>query len=123
MDGRIDPRRLLEALDAQRQAREMSWRQLAHEANVSPSLLSRMRNKQRPDLDGFVALVQWLGMPAEDFMAKPDQEAARREDPEFETEFALLLRSRKDLSETDKRYLKDIVEATVRRIRATDNEG
>ena len=72
MTGRMDTRRLYDALDAQRRARDLSWRQLAQQAGVSPSLLSRMGNGQRPDLDGFIALVQWLGAQAEEFMVWPD---------------------------------------------------
>lgn len=122
MDGRIDTERLRSALDAQRKVRNLSWRQLAFEANVSPSLLSRMNNGQRPDLDGFVALVQWLGSPAENFMVKEGEEAQERPQPAIEAELAPLLRARKDLDETERTYLLEIVEATMRKIRADRQE-
>lgn len=118
----MDARRLYDALDAERKARRYSWRQLAEQAGVSASLLSRMNNGHRPDLDGFIGLVQWLGAAAENFMVVP----GRREPPSelaLEAEFALLLRSRNDLSEPDKRYLLEIVEATMRRIKAVESEG
>lgn len=122
MPGRMNLRRLHDALDAQRRARDLSWRQLAEEAGVSPSLLSRMGNGQRPDLDGFVALVQWLGVPAEEFMSRPDDEPAgtpppNGPTPELETQLAMLLRARDDLPEADKEYLLEIVGATMRRIK------
>jgi hypothetical protein len=79
------------------------------EANVSPSLLSRMNNGQRPDLDGFVALVQWLGSPAENFMVKEGEQAQERPQPAIEAELAPLLRARKDLDETERAYLLEIV--------------
>ncbi|GAA1252427.1 helix-turn-helix domain-containing protein [Prauserella halophila] len=122
MSGRIDLPRLHDALDAQRRARALSWRQLAEEAGVSPSLLSRMSNGQRPDLDGFIALVQWLGTPAEEFMSRPGDEPgvappAHGPTPELETQLAMLLRARDDLPEADKEYLLEIVGATMRRIK------
>ncbi|MEU6641289.1 helix-turn-helix domain-containing protein [Saccharomonospora sp. NPDC046836] len=122
MTGRMDAQRLYDALDAQRKARGMSWRQLADESGVSPSLLSRMGNRQRPDLDGFIALVQWLGTPAEDFMIWPDEQPRTRRVPALETQVALLLRAREDLSEADKEYLLDIIGATMRRIKVDHRE-
>jgi len=119
----MDARRLYDALDAQRRARGLSWRQLAEQAGVSPSLLSRMGNGQRPDLDGFIALVQWLGAPAEEFMVWPDSAARSEEQPDLETQLALLLRARNDLSEADRQYLLDIVNATMRRIKADRRES
>ncbi|WP_326959274.1 helix-turn-helix domain-containing protein [Amycolatopsis sp. NBC_01286] len=122
MSGRIDTRRLYDALDGQRRARKLSWRQVAHEAGVSPSLLSRMGNGHRPDLDGFVALVQWLGLPAEDFMIELDQEEEAKPEPEFEAQFAPLLRARSDFNEAEQEYLMDIVSATMKKIRADRRE-
>lgn len=118
MEGRMDTRRLYGALDAERRARGLSWRQLADQAGVSPSLLSRMGNGNRPDLDGFIALVQWLGSPAEDFMVPAHGQPDAAAEPALEAQFALLLRAREDLSEPDKEYLLEIVEATMRRIKA-----
>jgi transcriptional regulator with XRE-family HTH domain len=117
MDGRMDARRLYDALDAQRRARGLSWRQLADESGVSPSLLSRMGNGHRPDLDGFIALVQWLGMPAETFMVWPEQPREQAE-PGLETQLALLLRAREDLTDADREYLLEIVGVTMRKINA-----
>lgn len=118
MDGRVDVAKLYDALQAERRTRELSWRQLAQQAGVSPSLLSRMGNGQRPDLDGFIALVQWLGEKAETFMVTPDDQNEPATRADLATEVAVLLRSRDDLDDTDKRYLQDIVEATLRRVRS-----
>ncbi|OLT39090.1 transcriptional regulator [Saccharomonospora sp. CUA-673] len=119
MSGRIDLPRLTGALDDQRAARGLSWRQVADEADVSPSLLSRMRNGLRPDLDGFIALVQWLGTPAERFTTHPDEDP----EPALETQLAMLLRARTDLAEADKEYLLEIVGATMRRISRNRTDG
>ena len=121
MSGRIDTGRLYSALDGQRRAHSMSWRQVAQQAGVSPSLLSRMGNGHRPDLDGFVLLVQWLGMPAEEFMLEPDQDEDKPV-PEFEAQFMPLLRARSDFNEAEQDYLMAIVTATVNKIRADRRE-
>ena len=49
----INTAALYSALDAARQERQLSWRALAGEIGVSPSLLSRLGNGLKPDTDGF----------------------------------------------------------------------
>ena len=51
MTTKVDVGALYAALDAERDARGVSWRQLAKEIGVSPSMLSRLGNGQRPDAD------------------------------------------------------------------------
>ncbi|MBK6043508.1 helix-turn-helix transcriptional regulator [Streptomyces sp. MBT55] len=112
----IDVDALYSALDAQRTARELSWRQLAKELQVSPSLLSRMANGLRPDADAFITLVQWLGVPAEQFTVGGDA-PAQQEEPELVTQIGSLLRARKDLEPEDVAYLETVINATVRRVK------
>lgn len=115
--SKIDVAALQASLDAERSARNLSWRQLAGEMGVSPSLLSRLRNGYRPDADGFVTLVSWLGLPAEKFMVGEGVDSSRQQ-PELMTELAPLLRARKDLEPADVTYLEEVILATVRRVRA-----
>lgn len=119
---RIDVAGLYAALDAERNARGLSWRQLAKEIGVSPSLLSRLGNDLRPDADGFATLVRWLNMPAEQFMI--DAAAARQDlpEPDLLTQLAPLLRARKDLDRRDVSYLEDVIRATVRHAQASRRE-
>jgi transcriptional regulator with XRE-family HTH domain len=105
------------ALNAKREANGMSWRAVAKDIGVSPSLLSRIGNGYRPDADGFVTLVTWLGMSAEDFMITTKERAAGGE-PELVAQLAPLLRASNDLDENDVKYLEDVIQATVRRARA-----
>ncbi|MYV52517.1 helix-turn-helix transcriptional regulator [Streptomyces sp. SID3212] len=105
------------ALDAQRVARGLSWRQLAKELEVSPSLLSRMANGLRPDVDAFITLVQWLGVPAEQFTAV-GEDRPNREEPELVAQIGPLLRARRDLAPEDVAYLEAVIQATVRRVKA-----
>jgi len=115
----INTAAMYSALDAARQERQLSWRGLAGEVGVSPSLLSRLGNGLKPDADGFATIIVWLRLPAEDFFeheGRPDVDDAR--EPELMAQLAPLLRARKDLSETDVKYLQQVIGATVERARA-----
>jgi transcriptional regulator with XRE-family HTH domain len=120
---RIDVPALHAALDATRRNKDrgdLSWRQLAAEVGVSPSTMTRMANGHRPDVDAFVALVRWLGMPAERFMI--DDEDGSMAEPELLAELAPLLRARRDLNPEDVEYLEDLIGAAVRRF-ASERES
>jgi transcriptional regulator with XRE-family HTH domain len=119
---KIDVRGLHAALDAERTARGLSWRQLAKEIGVSPSLLSRLSNDQRPDADGFATLVRWLNMPAEEFMIDVEGDRGPQPEPDLLTQLAPLLRARQDLDKCDIAYLEEVIRATVRHVQATREE-
>lgn len=116
---KIDAAGLQDALDQARTARGLSWRQLAAECGVTPSLLSRLRNGYKPDAEGFMTLVRWLHMPAETFLIEPIQPGAQ---PELAAELAPLLRARADLDEADVAMLQEVIRATLRRAAAQRQE-
>jgi transcriptional regulator with XRE-family HTH domain len=121
---RVNVSALYAALDAARTKKELSWRQLAAEVGVSPSTMTRMANGNRPDVDAFLALVQWLGIPAETFMVDPEdsQREDRVEEPELMAQLAPLLRARSDLRADDVTYLEEVIGAAMRRF-ASDREA
>lgn len=57
----LDPDALYVALDRQRRRRRMQWRTVATEASVSASTLTRIGQGCRPDANGLVRLLAWLG--------------------------------------------------------------
>lgn len=115
----INTASLYSALDAARQERQLSWRALAGEIGVSPSLLSRLGNGLKPDTDGFATIIAWLRLPAEDFFERDGQDSADdSREPDLMAQLAPLLRARKDLSETDVKYLEQVIGATIERARA-----
>jgi transcriptional regulator with XRE-family HTH domain len=115
-ETQINVAALYAALDAVRESRGISWRQLAREVQVSPSTFSRLANRQKPDVDAFLALVRWLKVPAERFMT--DGEDQDREEPPLMAELAPLLRARRDLNSEDKKYLEELIGAAMRRFAA-----
>lgn len=115
---KIDVQGLHAALDAERTARDWSWRQLAKEIGVSASLLSRLGNELRPDADGFATLVRWLNMPAEQFMIDIEGVRESQTEPDLVTQLAPLLRARQDLDKRDVAYLEEVIRATVRHVQA-----
>lgn len=116
---KVDVRSLLGSLDQARQSKGLSWRQLAGEAGVTPSLLSRLRNGYKPDTDGFMTLVRWLGIPAERFLAEDGEQISG---PELTSELVPLLRESKDLDEADIEMLQEVIQATLRRAAARRSE-
>src|SRR5262249_53686785 len=64
---RFDAKALHRALDAQRVARGLSWKDVAAETGVSVSTLMRTRLGGRMEVDGTLAMVAWLGRSVESF--------------------------------------------------------
>jgi transcriptional regulator with XRE-family HTH domain len=118
---KVDAGALQAALDQARITKHMSWRQLAADSGVTPSLLSRLRNGYKPDADGFMTLVGWLGMPAEKFLVE-DERARPDRQPELTAELAPLLRARKELDDSDVQMLEEVIQATLRRAAARRGE-
>ena len=115
----INTAALYSALDAARQERQLSWRALAREIGVSPSLLSRLGNGLKPDTDGFATIIGWLRLPAEDFFEHEGRDGTSdAREPDLMAQLAPLLRARKDLSETDIKYLQQVIGATIEHARA-----
>ena len=114
----VSPARLHAALDAVRLERGLSWRQLAAEIGVSPSLLSRLGQGLRPDADGFATLVTWLGMPAEAFFDREDAPASI--EPELMPQLAALLRADRTLSDTDAEMIETVARQALKRAREQD---
>jgi transcriptional regulator with XRE-family HTH domain len=111
-ESRIDIDSLVEELDAKRRSKDISWRKLAEEVGVYPSTLTRIKQGRSPDMATFTALVRWLGMAAEDFIAGPH--AAKDVESEPLALASTLLKGKKKLSPQARKALKDLVEAAYR---------
>lgn len=70
----LDVPELRRRLDARRQERGLTWRQLAELVDVSPSTFSRLADDKRPDADALVTLLVWLDLDTDiAIMIKPKE--------------------------------------------------
>jgi transcriptional regulator with XRE-family HTH domain len=79
MDEAIDVSALYGALDSRRSTKNLSWRKLAKELNLSPSIFTRLAQGSQPRTDSYLRMVDWLGKPRDAFFdrGKPSEEEAQ----------------------------------------------
>jgi transcriptional regulator with XRE-family HTH domain len=70
---RFEATALYAALDAQRQARGLTWIQVAAETGVSAATITRTRSGGRLEVDGMLAMVRWLGVSVETFVRESER--------------------------------------------------
>ena len=122
-EPRLDVTALYAALDQARRSKNMSWRAVAGEAGVSPSTLTRLGQMKRPDVDSFGALIQWVGIDAENFLREPPGKAnPAEEDSEPIAMVSSYLRARKELSEKSAAALEDIIRAAYNSLKEEPRE-
>ena len=92
---RFDAQAFYAALDAERNARRKNWKQVAMEAKVSASTLTRMGQGKRPDVDSLAALASWSRLDVDQFVRS---EEAQRKSPEQLTKITALLRADRNLT-------------------------
>jgi transcriptional regulator with XRE-family HTH domain len=123
--GEVDPKQrdrsfdqagFFSAIDAVRESRGVTWKQVADGAGVSQSTLSRMGQGRRPDVDSFVALLRWSSLEADDFVLDESSE----ETAEPLAEISILLRRDSNLTPEAASALDELVKATYRRLRSDD---
>ena len=72
---RFSTKSLFEALDHKRQSMGMTWRQVAADigGQVTPSMLTRLRDGGRVEVQLMVAAIGWLGVSVEDLTHEADR--------------------------------------------------
>ena len=107
----VDIAALYAALDAKRAAMHYSWRDVARELEISPSTFTRLAQGRRPDVDTFVTLVQWLGMPAETYIQSKQE---MPQEPETLVVISSYLQADRQLSPDAATSLQQLVEVAYR---------
>ena len=106
----LDIAALYATLDAERQQRGLSWREVSRQTGVSASTLSRMgKGESRPDVDAFATLVHWLGADANVFLRPDEGEKDIEHDLSPPADVAARLRARGDLSPRDVDAIETVV--------------
>jgi transcriptional regulator with XRE-family HTH domain len=106
------------ALDSQRLAMELTWKDVAAEAGVSASTLTRMSQGKRPDVDGLAALLRWSGLQAEMFIR--DTGAEKKKTAEPLAQITAVLRADKSLSRESAEAIEQILKAAYKRFRVKE---
>ena len=71
--GSFDAAAFFAAVNAEREARGRNWRQVAEQAGVDQSILTRLAQGKRPTVDTLAALVDWAGLKADDYVVRVHQ--------------------------------------------------
>ena len=113
--GRFDAVAFYSAIDAQRAAKRLNWKQVAAEAGISASTLTRMSQGKRPDVDSLAALATWSGLNVDDFVIAGTKGIVRK--PSALAAFTAHLRSDPHLSPESAAALEAMVKAAYERLR------
>jgi transcriptional regulator with XRE-family HTH domain len=110
--GTFDADAFFDALEGVRIARKETWKQVAKEAGVSASTLTRMAQGKRPDVDSLAAISRWSGLVVDDYVRghspMPVQEPLAM--------ISTYLRGDKNLSPEAVRALDAVIKATYQRL-------
>ena len=98
------------ALDAQRSAQNLTWKDVAEQAGVSASTLTRMSQGKRPDVDSLAALSAWSGLNVDRFV----RSNTSKKQPEPLAMISSFLRSDPRLNEEAAAALDQMVKAAYK---------
>ena len=116
--GSFDADAFYSALDAERQARQLSWRKVAGESGVSASTLTRIAQGRRPDVDSLAALSAWSGLTVDLFVRGGNSVKTEAEPLAMISSY---LRSDPQLNEEAAAALDDLVKVAYSRMRRKPN--
>jgi len=115
----FDAQAFYSALDSERKARDCTWRQVANEARVSASTLTRMGQGKKPDLDSLGALAVWSGLNLDNYVVGKQQ----KQKSETLNEMAALLRADRNLTADGAAALEAIVKSAYQHLRKLHDEA
>lgn len=112
MTDRFDSEAFYAALNAARLSRQKTWKEVAEEAGVAASTLSRIGGGAKPDVNGLAALLAWSNLKVEAFIPGAEEKEA---DPL--AKITALLRADSHLSKQNAKIIEDIVVSTYSKLR------
>lgn len=110
MRGEFDIGGFHAALDAQRVAKGLNWKEVSVQSGVSASTLTRISQGRRPDIDGLALLLAWSGLDAADFLPEANN-------PEPLAQISVNLRADRNLSSESAKALEEIIKVAYERFR------
>jgi transcriptional regulator with XRE-family HTH domain len=118
--GTFDAAAFYVALDAARESHKKTWKQVAREARISASTLTRMAQGKRPDVDSLAALVSWSGLRADDFIVRPEGAPS---EPDSLTQIVGYLRADSHLSPRAADAIEQVLRATYDLVKGDSRDG
>jgi transcriptional regulator with XRE-family HTH domain len=115
MRGNFDAEAFYAVLNSQREARGMTWKDVAAESGVHASTLTRMGQGKSPDANGLAALLTWAGLQADSFIRKGG--VSGRNEPEPLAQITAVLRADPNLSKESAEAIEQILKAAYERFR------
>jgi transcriptional regulator with XRE-family HTH domain len=112
MSDNFDNEAFYAALNATRLSKQMTWKEVAEEAGITASTLSRMSQGAKPDVNGLAALLTWSRLKAEMFIRGTDATEA-----EPLAKITALLRADPKLSPQNAQLIEGIVINTYNKLR------
>ena len=113
-NSRFDAEGFYSALDSVRQTRRLTWKQVASQAGVAASTLTRMGQGKRPDVDGLAALSSWSKLDVSKFY-RPNEIENNGSEPL--AEITALLRADRNLSGEGAMALENMLKAAYEHLR------
>lgn len=113
-NNRFDAEGFYSALDSARQTRRLTWKQVASQAGVAASTLTRMGQGKRPDVDGLAALAIWSQLDVSKFY-RSNEETIRKVEPL--AEITALLRADRNLSGEGATALENMIKSAYEHLR------
>jgi transcriptional regulator with XRE-family HTH domain len=104
------------ALDAERIARGMTWKDVSAQSGVSASTLTRLSQGRRPDVDSLSNLVGWLGISADRFMSSRPRAAFGSASPL--AQISTIIRDDPNLNPDAAIALEELIKSTYKRLRS-----
>jgi transcriptional regulator with XRE-family HTH domain len=114
MKDQFDAEGLFAALDSQRLAKDLNWKQVAEESGVGASTLTRMSQGKRPDVDSLAALAKWSNLRIDDFVLGKKKLEGQAEPL---ANISVLLRADPNLSAESAAALEEVMRVTYLRFR------
>ena len=118
--GQFDVSALHGALDSERVARNLTWKDVSAESGVSASTLTRLSQGRRPDVDSLATLTNWLGISAGRFRRARPRAAFGAASPL--AQISTIIREDPNLKPEAATALDELVKATYARLRSNTSK-
>jgi predicted amino acid dehydrogenase len=112
MTEKFDNEAFFAALNRARLSRQKAWKDVADEAGINASTLTRMGQGAKPDVNGFASLLAWSNLKAEMFIRGSEETKT-----ESLAQITALLRADPKLTSERAKLMEDIVVSTYNRLK------